>query len=286
MSSGRPSQPTPTLPNEDEEAAPSWADRLSRGFEPVTARDWILLSLALVDVLLLVARDVYGGFLPSPADQAIVGVDLAILAIFAVEFLWELSHASKKIAYVRNHWYEVVGMIPIAHWGVRVFRFVRLVRMYVVWRYPEERQPDRDWSYALVRGLIVHYRNVLLEEITDPIVLASLDVIEEPLTRARHAEALGNSLREREEEIETIVQQHVANTKGLSHLAGTRYGQRLVRSITLATLEATVHTLESDELNEVVSASIQDVLDEVRGQVRRKSYAVHADSRFQPSFTE
>lgn len=260
------------------------ANRLSRGFEPVTARDWTLVAVAVVDILLLVARDVYGGFLPPLADTAIVAADLAILAVFAVEFLWEIRRASNKLVYARNHWYELVGMIPVAHWGVRIFRLVRLLRMYVVSRFPEEVEPDRDWSYALVRGLISHYRSVLLEEITDPIVLASINVIEEPLTRAEHAKVLGRSIDERRDKIHAVVQDSVENTQGLRHLAGTRYGQRLISTVTDATLESTIHTLESEELNEVISDSIEEVLGEVREKVRDKSYALESGSRFHPTF--
>lgn len=275
---GRPPQ-TPLVP-------PSIADRLSRGFEPVTIRDWTFIGLAVVSIVLLVARDVYGGFLPPLADQLIVAADLSILLLFAGEFTYEIRRASNKVAYARNHWYEIVGMVPIAHWGLRAFRLVRLLRMYVVKRYPEEVAPERDWSYALVRGLIMHYRNVLLEEITDPIILTSLNVIEDPLARAQHAKALGASISERREKIHTIVLDSVTNTKGLRTFARTRYGQNVIRAVTESTLETTIQTLESEELNDVISDSIRDILDEVRSKVEEKSYALEDGTRFQPRFTE
>lgn len=277
---------TPGPPSEKPTRVASLPERLSRGFEPVTVRDWTLVGLAVVSIALLVARDVYGGFLPPWADQAIVAADLGILLIFAGEFLYEIRRASNRLVYARNHWYELVGMVPIAHWGFRAFRLVRLLRMYVVKRFPEEVEPERDWSYALARGIIVHYRNVLLEEITDPIILTSLNVLEGPLTRAQHAKALGASIDERRAEIHAIVRSSIQNTKGLKHLAGTRYGERLIHTVTETTLETTVHTLESEELNQVISDSIQSVLDEVRSKVRQKSYALDGGSRFHPTFTE
>lgn len=277
---------TPGRPPQEPRVPPSMAERLSRGFEPVTIRDWTFVGLAVVSIVLLVARDVYGGFLPPLADQLIVAADLSILLLFAGEFVYEIRRASNKVVYARNHWYEIVGMVPIAHWGLRAFRLVRLLRMYVVERYPEEVEPERDWSYALVRGLIMHYRNVLLEEITDPIIMTSLNVIEDPLARAEHAKALGASIRERRENIHAIVLDSVTNTKGLRTFARTRYGQDIVRAVTESTLETTIHTLESEELNKVISDSIREVLDEVRSKVREKSYALETGSRFHPTFTE
>ncbi len=285
-------QPSPEFPEapgrppQEPLVPPSMADRLSRGFEPVTRRDWIFIGLALLSIALLVARDVYGGFLPAWADQLIVAADLSILLLFAGEFAYEIRRSSNKVAYARNHWYEIVGMVPIAHWGLRAFRLVRLLRMYVVNRYPEEVEPNRDWSYALVRGLIMHYRNVLLEEITDPIIMTSLNVIEGPLSRAQHAKAIGHSIDERREKIHAIVLDSVSNTKGLKTFARTRYGQDIIRTVTASTLETTIHTLESEELNDVISDSIREILDEVRSKVRQKSYAIETGSRFHPTFTE
>lgn len=260
------------------------ADRLARGFEPVTSRDWILVTIAVVDILLLVARDVYGGFLPGLADRVIVWIDLGILSIFAIEFIVEMERSSSRLVYARNHWYELVGMAPVAHWGVRVFRLVRLLRMYVVKSYPTEAEPERDWSYALVRGIITHYRAVLLEEITDPIVLTSIDVIKGPMERARWAGTIGDSLEERREHIHTVVADTMRHTEGMQHLMRTQYGQRLVARITDATLDSAIHTLRSDELNEVIGESIGDILDELSEKVKEKEYAEQGRSRFRPAF--
>lgn len=289
--------PVAMAADESERSEPGWApipvgtadeedlaDRLSRGFEPVTSRDWVMLSIAVIDILLLVARDVYSGFLPALADTTIVWIDLGILAVFALEFAWEISKASRKIAYVRNHWYEVVGMIPIAHWGVRSFRLVRVLRIYVVKSFPRERKPERDWSYALVRGLIVHYRNVLVEEITDPIVLTSINVIKGPMVRARWAETVGDSLEERREHIHTVVDDTMENTDGMGHLMRTRAGRRLVSRVTDAALDSVIHTLQSEELNEVIGESVGEILDELHEKVQEKDYARTGGSRFRPTF--
>ena len=257
---------------------------LSRGFEPVNAGDWSMLVLAVVDILLLVARNVYADFLPGWADTTIVAVDLAILLVFALEFLGEIRQATDKVAYTRNHWYEVVGMVPIAHWGFRAFRLVRLLRMYVVETYPREEVPERDWSFALVRGLINHYKGVLLEEITDPIVLTSISTLRDPMVRARWTDAVGGSLDDHREEIHASVLDAMQENPRVGFLVRTRPGRRLVREVTDATLESVVHALQSDELNEVVAESIDEVLDELSDRVREKEYRQKGGSMFRPNY--
>lgn len=271
--------------SETEDVAPeSDAELLSRGFEPVGREDWVMLVIAAADVLLLLAKDVYGSFLPQLAERIIVGVDLVIVGIFAIEFLTEMFRASSKLRYTKNHWYEVVGLVPIAHWGFRAFRLVRLLRYWVVLHVPPGRYHDRSWHAALVRGIIGHYRGVLLEEITDPIVLASISAIEGPLTRARFAGTIGERLDTRRENIQAVVREAVENTKGVGPLLSTRTGRRLVIQVTNEVLDQVILTLESDELNQVLSESIQDVLDELREKVREKEYRVAGGSRLRPAF--
>jgi ribosome-associated translation inhibitor RaiA len=259
-------------------------DLLSRGFEPVNAGDWLMVGLAVLDILLLVARDVYADFLPGYAETTIVAIDLVILGIFALEFLGEVRQATSKLAYTRNHWYELVGMVPIAHWGFRAVRLVRLLRIYVVETYPMENVPERDWSYALVRGLINHYKGVLLEEITDPIVLTSISTLRDPMVRARWTETVGNSMEDHRENIHLSVRNALEDNPRVGVLVRTRPGKRLVREVTDATLDSVIHTLQSEELNEVVSESIDEVLDELSDRVREKEYRQRGGSVFRPAY--
>lgn len=273
------------IPDQDDYES-DLASRLSRGFEPVTAGDWVMVAIAVVDILLLIARDVYANLLPTLAADVIIWVDLGILALFVLEFLGELRKASSKLLYTRNHWYEVVGMIPVAHWGIRIFRLVRLLRIYVVKTFPLEAAPERDWSYALVRGLISHYRSVLLEEITDPIVITSIGVIKGPMTRARWAGAIGESLQDHRAHIHTIVEDSIEENPRIAPLLKTRTGRRMVHQITDATLDSVIRTLESDELNEVIGESVGQILDELETKVRQKEYAMRGGSRLRPTFQE
>ncbi|MDX1610966.1 MAG: hypothetical protein R3185_01270 [Candidatus Thermoplasmatota archaeon] len=265
-----------------ETAGPDLGSLYSRGFEPVTRTDWFLLTLAALDTLMLLARDVYGAFLPKLVDQGIVAVDIFLVVIFAIDFLTEMSRANNKVAYARNHWYELVGLVPVAQWSFRAFRLVRALRMYVVTHFPPEVYEDRSWHAALVRGVIGHYKGVLLEEITDPIVMQSINVIEGPLTRARFAATVGDSLQERRENIHAVVDRALTETRGVGPLLSTRAGRRVVREVTAEVLDQVILTLRSDELNEVIAASIEDIMEELRERVREKEYRMAGGSLLRP----
>lgn len=256
-------------------------DLLSRGFEPIRSKDYVLLTLAILDVLMLLARDVYGGFLTETHVRIIYFIDLGIVGIFAIEFLSEFVRAKRRFQYVQAHWYNLVGLVPIASVTFRAFRLVRIFHIWVVKRYPPEGKAT--WTTALVRGIILHYRNVLLEEITDPIVLTSVGVIEGPLVRSKFAARIGATIDERRDHMHKVVEDAVRSTRGVSNILNFGYGRKLVHNITDQVLDTTVETLNSAELNEVISESIRDVLDEIRDRVREKDYKVEGGSVFLPA---
>src|SRR5688572_5980776 len=92
--------------------------------------DWIMLALAVGSVALL-AYDYWGG--PSEAwRQRIVFADLVICAIFALEFGVRWSRERWSRQYLLRNWYEVLGMIPVAHPALRGLRLLRFVRILLL----------------------------------------------------------------------------------------------------------------------------------------------------------
>lgn len=229
-----------------------------------------MAGLGVVNVLLLILEDAYAAFLPTIVSKAIVPVDLALVALFAVELVIRAWRASSTVGYLRSHWYDVVGIVPVASVGFRAFRLVRLARIYVVARMDWEGEPG--WHTVLVRGLVVRFRSVLLEEITDPIVMAGIRVVKAPLRRARFASLLGRTLDTQRRQVHAVVGASLRNTKGLKRVTDTRYGRRLTEAITEAVLDSVVDTLDSDEMNELLANSVEDVLTEVARNVKEAGY--------------
>lgn len=251
--------------------AESLPDQLSRGLEPPTAGDAVLLALAAVDVLLLFVVDVYAVFLPDAVGGTIVLVDLGLVAVFALAFLAEMARASDRTAYARSHWYDLVGLVPIAHWAFRSFRLVDLLRRYVVEHHPVERSAVTDWTDALARVLFARYRDVQVEELADPIVLSAIERLRGPLVQTRWAQAIGGSLALQRPRLRAAVGDALAEDARVGRVARTRPGRFLVDEVTDATLDATIETLQSEEVNDVVGEAIDGTIDEVRARVEASS---------------
>lgn len=225
------------------------------------AGEWLMLGLAAINVLLLFAAVGYAAFLPALVLKLVIPIDLALVLIYAVEYLGRLARADRKMAFVRNHWYDLVGLVPISSVTFRAFRLVRLVRIYVVKRLDWEGEPS--WHKAFVRGVVRRYLDVLLQELTAPIMFAGVQMVKTPLKKARFAAMMGRILDTQRRQVKAVVGVTLRNTKGVKQVAGTKAGQRLTDAVTEAVMDTVVDTLKSDEMNELIANATEDVLNEV-----------------------
>ena len=141
-------------------------ERLSRGFEPVTKREWLMVGLAFVNVALLFASNAYSAFLPVWLVQLVVPIDLGLLVLFGLEFVTRLVKADSKLGFIKSHWYDAVGLLPVASVMFRGLRLLRLARMLTVAKLPYAQ--DRDWMFALIRGGVVSIVGILVQETEHP----------------------------------------------------------------------------------------------------------------------
>lgn len=89
---------------------------------------WELAFAALAIVFVGLA------FLPITPDQEdlVNGVEWAITAAFALEFVSRLWASRSRRAYLRGHWIDLISLVPPARWlrPFRLLRLLRLVRMF------------------------------------------------------------------------------------------------------------------------------------------------------------
>lgn len=105
---------------------------LLRSAERQIRRDILLILLAFVSIGIAVYElldpDVSTSFTPLDA------IDLAIVAVFILDFVVELRRAPDRRAYLKAHWWELPALIPITPGmvasleGIGLVRGLRLVR--------------------------------------------------------------------------------------------------------------------------------------------------------------
>ncbi len=89
----------------------------------------IIIGLTLLDVILLTGTL----FIKVSAEtyHNIVIFDLMVVIILMIQYLYKLNKSDDKIKYVKNHWFDLVGMVPEILLGnySTILRYFRLIKI-------------------------------------------------------------------------------------------------------------------------------------------------------------
>ena len=95
-------------------------------------RDFAMMVLALLSLGPILYVELEGLQWPAPRFQVLAAIDLVFVLIFGGDFLWGLARASNRWAFLRRHWYELPGLVPLYAESLsllRVAQFLRLARV-------------------------------------------------------------------------------------------------------------------------------------------------------------
>jgi voltage-gated potassium channel len=257
--------------------------------EPTTprrigARDWIMIALAIVSVLVLVMAEAFGFLLDGRPSWRLwlIVADVALCGVFFVEFLVLLVRSDDRLAFVKGRWYDLIGMIPITHPLLRGFRLLRIVRVFVV-ASRLKRGADLAFGDAIVERLAARYRDVLVEAVETRILLRSLDVVEPPLVRSRLPAKIADALDRRRGDLSTAVHSSLQKVPIVRQLLKLNLSQDLLRAVEDVVLETVVTAMRSDEINRIVQESFEQGFGELRRAVLEKEAAVAAPGAPSPA---
>ncbi|HVK99987.1 MAG TPA: hypothetical protein VM553_09250 [Dongiaceae bacterium] len=185
---------------------------------PFLLIDFLMLGLVILNLTWLVFDSLFASrlvrkflewlsadftqFYAENVHTNFVVYDLFFVAIFLSEFLMRWVVAIHRKTYHRwfffpfIHWYDLIGCIPVAS-----FRWLRLLRIIsIIYRLQKYQIIDvSDWY--IVR-FAKKYFNIMLEELSDKIVINVLDGVQEEI-------AVGTPV------VERIIQQVVVPNKSL-----------------------------------------------------------------------
>ena len=119
-----------------EVAAPTASRRLA-------LRDFVMMVLALASLGPIFYVELEGVRWPDPRFQTLAAIDLGFVCVFLGDFLWGLSRAKDRWGFLRRHWYELPGLVPLyaesfsllrAAQFLRLARVLRLLRLVSAYR--------------------------------------------------------------------------------------------------------------------------------------------------------
>jgi len=254
--------PTPVPPP----APVGWVERL-RQVDPV---DWAMLALAVFSVGML-SVEVWGGVSEEWRGR-IVFADAVICAIFAGEFAVRWSRAGWARQYLLRNWYEVLGMIPVAHPALRGFRLLRIVRIVVLLSRvgsAADRALGDEFTYRLLNRL----QDSVVEAIGGAVTLYVLDEVARVLNRGTYTRNIAGALAENREALEAMIVEKVEADPRARTFRRLPFYDDLVRAVTRASLDVATGVLNDPRTDELVADMLRENLEQIREAVRQDEEA-------------
>ncbi|WP_067864485.1 ion transporter [Nocardia shimofusensis] len=229
---------------------------------PALATDFAMLGLALVSVALVVWISFFD--VPEDTYRAVVMVDYAICAIFAVEFLWRWHRAGWPWTFPLIYWYEVLGMIPVTS---PVFRSLRLLRIVVI-LVRLARVADRAFGDRVTAVVVGRFVRTIVEVIKRPMTIAVLDEVARVLRTGHYTRNIAAALEENRAEMDEMILEFIKKDPHAGKVRYIPFHDDIIRLIADTTFRIVFQVLADPRTDELVSDMIRENVDQIRGAVR------------------
>lgn len=225
--------------------------------------DIAMLLLAVLSVGLLG----YVTFVePSMLDALwVIIVDTSICGVFLIEFLFRWRTNGWERWFPLRHFYEILGMIPLAHPALRSLRLLRVVVIVVRLAHATDRVFGERFTYRLVERLA----EPIVLAIKKPITVAVLDEVVNVIATGHYPRHLAGSLRENHGELQELIKEKVANDPYLGRLKRVPFHDQMVRSVTETSMRVTLEVLTDPRIDEFFADFIRQAEVQIRDAVKR-----------------
>lgn len=229
--------------------------------------DYGILGLAFTSLLLFVVDRT--GALPGEERRILAIVDLVLVALYGGAFATKWVLADDPARWLRRNAIHALGVLPLT---VNVFPFLIADRYYVavqiivvVLRAGEAL--DRAFGARVLQGLFERYRSMVVEELTDPLLMRLAIVLEEAVVGRDYAAAIGRRLDERRDLVRAAVLRGIEASPKLSKLYAIGPVQRKVDETTEELVDALAMALTSPEVNQLIREGLQDAFAELKQNI-------------------
>jgi voltage-gated potassium channel len=228
------------------------------GSRRISALDLAMLVLAVFSVGLLV----YVTFFPHSADTAhwIFIIDTCVCGVFALEFLWRWRKARWDKKFPLRNWFEILGMIPIAHPALRGFRLLRVI--VVVVRLA--RTADRAFGERFTQRLVERLSRPIVLAIKKPITIAVLDEVVKVVETGNYPQNLARSLGENKAMLRQIITEKVKNDPQAGRLSKLPFHDEIVHSVVDTTMRVVLEVLIDPRIDEFFAHVVRENREQIR----------------------
>jgi voltage-gated potassium channel len=229
--------------------------------------DWLMLLLAVLSVAMLV-YETWGN--PS-AEQTrqILLADYIIIGIFAIEFLLRWARNDWKRSFILRNWYEILGMIPVAHPAIRGFRLFRIVRIAVILsRFG--RAADRAFGEEFTYRIVGRFKNIIADAVGGAVTMRVMDETMAVMMKGEFMENMADAIEEHGDEMLDIAVEKVSNDPSLGRVRNVPFFDDLVRTTSRVSQRIVIDLLRDDRMEEMTRSIIAKNAEQIKKSIAEK----------------
>lgn len=194
--------------------------------------------------------------------------DYAICALFAAEFLWRWRAVGFTRGFVWRNWYEVLGMIPVAHPAIRGFRLFRIIRIVILlarFGMAADRAMGRGFTYTLVN----RFGEQVAQAISRPVTLAVLDEVVQVLQQGHYTKNIARALDENRDELRAMALEKIAADPEMKRFKRLPFFDDVMAATTEAVLRIVSDLLNDPRTDEFVADALRENITQLRAAVAK-----------------
>lgn len=226
-----------------------------------------MLLLAVLSVAMLV-YETWGNPTPEQTKQILLA-DYIIIGIFAIEFLLRWARNEWKRSFILRNWYEILGMIPVAHPAIRGFRLFRVIRIAVILsRFG--RAADRAFGEEFTYRIVGRFKNTIADAVSGAVTLRIMDETMNVMLKGEFMENMADAIEEYGDEMLDIAVEKVANDPELGRVRNIPFFDDIVRTSSRVSQRIVIDLLRDDRMEEMTRKIIAKNVEQIKKSIAEK----------------
>lgn len=234
--------------------------------------DYAILLLAFLSLLLFILY--HTDKLTGQDVDALRVIDLTLVTLYAGAFGLKWLIADRRIRWIRRNAFYALGAFPLTFPFLVPDRFFIVVQVIIVVLRTGEAL-DRAFGARILQGMFARYQYMVVEELTQPLLMRLAVVLEDSVTSRDYATAIGKSLDERRDLIEAAVKRAIQASPKLSRLNEFGPVNRWIDETTGEMVDAVHAALTGPEINTIIREGLQDAFAELKKGIEDKKWREH-----------
>ncbi|GAB3450605.1 ion transporter [Actinophytocola sediminis] len=235
--------------------------QIPRRIHQVLFIDWLMLLLAVVSVGLLAW--VWLADPPEETQNLLFTIDVAICAVFLVEFVWRWRKGGWGWKFLGRNWFEIVGMIPVSHPALRAFRLIRIVVLVA----RVGRAVDRTLGDAVTQRLVNRFLGTVIDVLKKPVTVAVLDEVVAVLQTGHYAQNISRALAENRTELRGMVLDKIRADPTAGRLRRLPFHDEIVGTVTDTTIRVVLEMLADPRTDKMINDTLRENINQIRTAV-------------------